>query len=125
MCIIYDTVQKNNTVKIKPLPVRENKIPAGNISDKFTGYKMNGGAAICLGHTNLKRDSAKWSTASEREWQPPMAERCLKEDAPKAEIGFPIDSIADFCGERTKIKTGSDAGDSKFRKWREESIIVF
>jgi hypothetical protein len=96
------------------------------MSDKLTGYKTNGGAAICLEHTNPKRDSVKWSTASEREWQPPMAERCLKEDAPKAEICFPIDpGSAYICGEITKIIIGSDAGNSKFRKWREESIIVF
>jgi hypothetical protein len=97
-------VQKNNTVEIKPLPVRDNKIPAGYMSDKLTGYKTNGGAAICLEHTNLKRDNARWSTASEREWQPPMAERCLKEDAPKAETCLPIDpESAYLCGERIKL----------------------
>ena len=47
MCIIKDTVQKNNTVEIKTLPVRINKIYAGKMSYKLTGNKTNGGAAKC------------------------------------------------------------------------------
>lgn len=47
MCIIDDTVHKNNTVKIKTLPVRINKVSAGKMPYKLTEDKTNGGAAKC------------------------------------------------------------------------------
>ena len=76
----------------------------------------NGGAVECLEHTSLRKDSVRWSMASEKEWVLPMAERFLREDALRVEQDLPIDraSTVIFFLQREKTDRRIPAGPFSF-----------
>ena len=47
--------------------------------------QLTGGAQRCLEHINPRSVIEKWSMASEKEWLQLMGEKCLNEDARRAE----------------------------------------
>ena len=76
----------------------------------------NGGAVECLEHTSLRKDSVRWSMASEKEWVLPMAERFLREDALRVEQDLPINraSTVIFFLQREKTDRRIPAGPFSF-----------
>ncbi len=51
---------------------------------------LSGGAFQCSEHISPRNVTERWSTASEREWRTPTAEKSLQDVALKAEQDSPI-----------------------------------